>query len=392
MQELPLKYGCNPDQKPARAFVPEGELPFRILNGAPGYINLCDALNAWRLVRDLKQATGLPAAASFKHVSPAGAALGLPIEPESALSRSLFPPKGVDLTPLACAYVRARGADRVSSFGDWVALSDPCDAATARAIRIEVSDGVIAPGYEPEALEKLSGKKGGKYPVLEMDPDWSPSGPERRDLFGVTLEQPQHDWVPGNEFPGEIVTRNRALPIEARNDMILAALTVKYVQSNSIVVAFGGQVLGAGAGQQSRIHCTRLACGKADLWLLRQHPRVLELPFRDGLKRPERDNSIDQFLLERQPEPVEKLWLENFAEPPVRLTEGEKREWLDGFSGLTLASDAFFPFRDSIDRAMESGVRYVVHPGGSVRDAEVTAAADEHGMLLAHSGVRLFHH
>jgi AICAR transformylase/IMP cyclohydrolase PurH len=392
MQELTLKYGCNPNQKPARAFVSEGELPFRILNGAPGYINLCDALNAWRLVRDLKQATGMPAAASFKHVSPAGAALGLPIEPESALAGALFPPKGIDLTPLACAYLRARGADRVSSYGDWVALSQPCDAATARAIRIEVSDGVIAPGFEPGTVETLASKKGGKYPILEMDTAWAPAAVERKDLFGVTLEQPQHDWVPGDEFPGEMVTKNRDLPEAARRDMVLAALTVKYVQSNSIVVAYDGQVVGAGAGQQSRIHCTRLACGKADLWWLRQHPRVLELPFREGLKRPARDNAIDQFLLERQPEPVEKLWLESFTDAPVRLTHEEKRQWLAELSGVTLASDAYFPFRDSIDRATESGVRYVVHPGGSLRDPEVTVAADEHGMVLAHSGVRLFHH
>jgi phosphoribosylaminoimidazolecarboxamide formyltransferase/IMP cyclohydrolase len=392
MDELTLRYGCNPHQSPARAFVPEGTLPFRVRNGSPGYINLLDALNSWRLVRDLKQATGLPAAASFKHVSPAGAALGLPIEPESDLARALFPPKGVDLSPLACAYLRARGADRVSSFGDWVALSDVVDVPTARAIKIEVSDGVIAPGYEPEALEILTAKKGGSYPVLEMNPAWHPAPLERREVGGVVLEQPVNDWVPADEFPGEIPTARKELSEQARHDLVLAALTTKYVQSNSIVLAWNGQVLGAGAGQQSRIHCTRLACGKADLWWLRQHPKVLDLRFREGLKRPERDNAIDQFLLERQPPAIEELWLRSFAETPTRLTADEKREWLDGKGGVALASDAFFPFRDSIDRAAESGVGYVVHPGGSVRDEEVTAAADEHGMLLAHAGVRLFHH
>jgi phosphoribosylaminoimidazolecarboxamide formyltransferase/IMP cyclohydrolase len=266
------------------------------------------------------------------------------------------------------------------------------DAATARALRIEVSDGVIAPGFEPEALEMLRGKKGGKYPILVMDPGYEPPEVERREVFGVTLEQRDNSWVPGDEFPGEIVTRNREIPEAARHDMVLAALTAKYVQSNSIVVAAGGQVLGAGAGQQSRIHCTRLACGKADFWWLRQHPRVLGLPFREGLRRPERDNAIDQFLLERQPAAVEKLWLESFTEPPVRLTAEEKSEWIGGRPASALASDAFFPFRDSIDRAAESRVGFVVHPGGSVRDAEVTEAADEHGMVLAHCGVRLFHH
>jgi len=393
MDELTLRYGCNPHQAPARAWVPEGDLPIRVLNGSPGYINLLDALNSWRLVKDLKQATGLPAAASFKHLSPAGAALGLPIEEGSDLARALFPPKGVELSPLACAYVRARGADRVSSFGDWAALSNVVDVPTARALKIEVSDGVIAPGFEPEALAILSAKKGGKYSAIEVDPTFEPPAVESRQVFGITLEQPENGWVPGDEFPGEIVSARKDLSTNARNDLILAALTVKYVQSNSIVAASGGQVLGAGAGQQSRIHCTRLACGKADLWWLRQHPRVLALPFREKLRRPERDNSIDQFLLTRQPQAVEDLWLENFARrPPLRLTEDEKREWIAKRNGLALASDAFFPFRDSLDRAAESGVEYVVHAGGSLRDEETVAAADEHGMLLAHSGIRLFHH
>ncbi len=390
--ELTLRYGCNPHQAPARAFVAEGDLPFTVLNGAPGYISLLDALNSWRLVRDLSRGTGLPAAASFKHLSPAGAALGMPIEPNSDLARALFPPKNVELSPLACAYVRARGADRVSSFGDWAALSETVDVPTARALKIEVSDGVIAPDFEPQALEILTAKKGGKYPVIRMDPGYEPPAVERREVFGITLEQRDNSWVPGDEFPGEIVTTKTELSEEARNDMILAALTVKYVQSNSIVVAGGGQVIGAGAGQQSRIHCTRLACGKADNWWLRQHPRVLALPFIDGLKRPGRDNAIDQFLLEHQPPAIEGLWLESCTEAPTRLTAEEQAEWTATPPPTALGSDAFFPFRDSIDRAAESRVGFVVHPGGSIRDAEVKEAADEHGMLVAHCGVRLFHH
>jgi phosphoribosylaminoimidazolecarboxamide formyltransferase / IMP cyclohydrolase len=390
--ELTLRYGCNPHQAPARAFVTEGKLPFRVLNGAPGYINLLDAINSWRLVRDLKQATGLPAAASFKHVSPAGAALGVPIEPDSDLAKALFLPSGLELTPLAAAYARARGADRISSYGDWVGLSDVVDPATAQRIKVEVSDGVIAPGFEPEALEMLMAKKGGKYPIIEIDPTYEPPEVEQRDVFGISMSQPINSWVPDDDFPGEVVSTRTHMPKAARLDMILAALTVKYVQSNSIVAARDGQVIGAGAGQQSRIHCTRLACDKADFWWLRQHPRVLALPFKDGMKRPERDNAIDQFLLERQPDAMEKVLHGSFTGTPRRLKPDEKREWLEKQDDVALASDAYFPFRDSIDRAAESGVHFVVHPGGSVRDPEVTSAANEHGMLLAHSGTRLFHH
>lgn len=388
-QELTLRYGMNPHQTPARLFVAEGELPLTVLNGSPGFINLLDALNSWQLVRELKQATGLPAAASFKHVSPAGAAVAVPLD--DTLRRAYFV-GDKDLSPLATAYARARGADRISSFGDWIALSDRVDVATAELIRPEVSDGVIAPDYEPDALAILQAKKGGGYRVLQIDPDYEPPQLEQRQLFGLTLEQQRNTAVPTAADLTNIVTQNRDLPAEAILDMIVALLSLKYTQSNSVCYAAQGQLIGVGAGQQSRIHCTRLAGSKADLWRLRQHPRVLELPFREKIGRPNRDNAIDQFLLEELTAAEEALWQQQFSQTPQRLTPAEKRAWLDDWQGVTLGSDAFFPFRDSIDRAQQSGVSYVVQPGGSIRDEGVIEACDQYGMVMVLTGMRLFHH
>lgn len=388
-QELTLRYGMNPHQTPARLFVAEGELPLTVLNGSPGFINLLDALNSWQLVRELKQATGLPAAASFKHVSPAGAAIAVPLD--DSLRRAYFV-GDKDLSPLATAYARARGADRISSFGDWIALSDRVDVATAELIRPEVSDGVIAPDYEPDALAILQAKKGGGYRVLQIDPDYEPPQLEQRQLFGLTLEQQRNTAVPTAADLTNIVTQNRDLPAEAILDMIVALLSLKYTQSNSVCYAAQGQLIGVGAGQQSRIHCTRLAGSKADLWRLRQHPRVLELPFREKIGRPNRDNAIDQFLLEELTAAEEALWQQQFSQTPQRLTPAEKRAWLDDWQGVTLGSDAFFPFRDSIDRAQQSGVSYVVQPGGSIRDEGVIEACDQYGMVMVLTGMRLFHH
>jgi phosphoribosylaminoimidazolecarboxamide formyltransferase/IMP cyclohydrolase len=388
-QEISLRYGCNPHQVPASVRMEEGNLPIQVLNGTPGYINLLDALNAWQLVRELKQALSIPAAASFKHVSPAGAAVAVPMS--DGLKQIHFV-AGDELSPLATAYARARGADRLSSFGDWAALSDVVDVPTARLLAREVSDGVIAPGYEPEALAILQKKKGGDYRVIQIDPDYEPPAVETRDVFGVTFAQQRNTAVPTPSDLTEIVTANKQLSDAARRDMIIALITLKYTQSNSVCYAYDGQVIGVGAGQQSRIHCTRLAGSKADTWFLRQHPRVLNLPFRKGIKRPERDNAIDQYLLDDLTEAEEKHWLQNFSEPPVRLTGAEKRDWIAQFSGVTLGSDAFFPFRDSIDRASQSGVAYVVQPGGSVRDDIVIEACDEYGMVMALTGTRLFHH
>lgn len=387
--ELTLRYGMNPHQTPARLFVAEGELPLTVLNGSPGFINLLDALNSWQLVRELKQATGLPAAASFKHVSPAGAAIAVPLD--DSLRRAYFV-GDKDLSPLATAYARARGADRISSFGDWIALSDRVDVATAELIRPEVSDGVIAPDYEPDALAILQAKKGGGYRVLQIDPDYEPPQLEQRQLFGLTLEQQRNTAVPTAADLTNIVTQNRDLPAEAILDMIVALLSLKYTQSNSVCYAAQGQLIGVGAGQQSRIHCTRLAGSKADLWRLRQHPRVLELPFREKIGRPNRDNAIDQFLLEELTAAEEALWQQQFSQTPQRLTPAEKRAWLDDWQGVTLGSDAFFPFRDSIDRAQQSGVSYVVQPGGSIRDEGVVEACDQYGMVMVLTGMRLFHH
>jgi phosphoribosylaminoimidazolecarboxamide formyltransferase / IMP cyclohydrolase len=387
--ELTLRYGMNPHQTPARLFVAEGELPLTVLNGSPGFINLLDALNSWQLVRELKQATGLPAAASFKHVSPAGAAVAVPLD--DSLRRAYFVGDR-ELSPLATAYARARGADRISSFGDWIALSDTVDVATAELIRPEVSDGVIAPAYEPEALAILQAKKGGGYRVLQIDPDYEPPALEQRQLFGLTLEQQRNTAVPTAADLSNIVTQNKTLPAEALLDMLVALLALKYTQSNSVCYTYQGQVIGMGAGQQSRIHCTRLAGHKADLWQLRQHPRVLELPFRDQTGRPERDNAIDQYLLDELTAAEETIWQQSFSEVPQRLTPAQKREWLDHRQGVTLGSDAFFPFRDSIDRAQQSGVSTVVQPGGSVRDDLVIEACDGYGMVMVLTGTRIFHH
>ncbi len=369
-REIALRYGANPHQRPARASRADGALPFVVRNGSPGYINLLDALNAWQLVRELRRATGQPAAASFKHVSPAGAAVATPLD--GALRRAYFV-GDLELSPLATAYARARGADRVSSFGDVAALSEVCDVATARLLRREVSDGVIAPGYEPEALALLAAKREGRYLVLEIDPAYQPSADERRDVFGVTLEQRRNDQAIDGTLLANVVTRSRDLPEGARRDLLVALATVKYTQSNSVVLALGGQAVGVGAGQQSRIACTRLATEKAEHWWLRQHPAVLGLRFPAATPRPTRDNAIDEHVRER-------------------LSPEERRAWLARLAGVALASDAFFPFADNVERAARSGVRCIAQPGGSARDAEVIAAADARGIVMAFTGVRLFHH
>jgi AICAR transformylase/IMP cyclohydrolase PurH len=391
MKELPLRYGTNPQQAPARVFMKSGaELPIAVLGGSPGYINLLDAVNAWQLVRELKQATGLPAAASFKHVSPSGAAVAVPLSAE--LRRACFV-DDLELSPLACAYARARGADRLCSFGDFIALSDTVDVATARIIAREVSDGVIAPGYDPEALELLRKKKQGKYAVVSIDPAYEPSSViETREVFGITFEQRRHDRPVVPADLTNIVTARRELPAAALRDLTIAWITLKYTQSNSVCFVADGQTIGVGAGQQSRVHCVRLAGQKADLWRLRQHPHVLALPFKPEIKRAERDNAIDQFLRD-DVTPNEKAgWGEIFTAPPRQLTVDEKRAWIGAQTGVACGSDAFFPFRDSIDRAAATGVTYVLEPGGSTRDAEVIAAANEYGMTVVFSGVRLFHH
>ncbi len=387
-RELGLRYGANPHQRPARAFT-SGELPFTVRNGAPGYINLLDALNAWQLVRELRHATSLAAAASFKHVSPAGAAVAVPLG--DALARSLSIER-TGLTPLATAYARARGADRVSSFGDVAAFSEAVDEATARMVRREVSDGCIAPGYDPKALEILSRKKGGAYLVLEVDPTYTPGPTETRDLFGVTLEQRRNDRVIDAGVLSNVVTHATELPDGAKRDLVVGLITLKYTQSNSVAFALDGQAIGVGAGQQSRIHCTRLAAEKAELWWLRQHPRVLELPFRPGLGRPERDNAIDGYLRSDLTGPEVAAWRGAFDSEPRRLSTDERREWLARIPAVSYVSDAFLPFRDNVDRAYAAGARYVAQPGGSARDAEIVAACDEHGMVMAFTGVRLFHH
>ena len=386
---LPLRYGINPHQAPARAFVPEGDVPFRVLNGSVGYVNLLDALNSWQLVRDLRRATGLPAAASFKHVSPAGAAVGVPVD--DTFRRAYFA-EGIDLSPLATAYARARSADRLSSFGDWAAMSDVVDVPTAKLLRREFSEGVIAPAYEPEALDLLKTKRGGVFRVVEMDRTYEPTESEVREVFGVRLEQRRNTWIPNPEDLGQVVTRATDIPGGARRDLAVAQVALKYTQSNSVCLVREGQVIGVGAGQQSRIHCTRLASDKADLWWLRQHPAVLGLHFKPGLGRPERDNAIDGYLRDDLTPAERTVWQESFEVLPEPLTPADKRAWLDSLSDVSLGSDAFFPFRDSIDRASRSGTRYVVEPGGSARDAEVIQAADDYGMAMVFSGVRLFHH
>ena len=387
--EISLRYGLNPHQKPAKAFRRYGPLPFTVLNGAPGYINLLDALNSWQLVKELDASTGLASAASFKHVSPAGAAVALPI---SDVLKRIYNIEHSVLSDVALAYARARGADRLSSFGDWVAISRNVDVTLAQLLAREVSDGIIAPSFSPEALEVLKKKQDGRYIILQVDLTYIPGDTETRDVFGVTLEQVRNLKIVGKDQLANIVTKSKNLPPSAQRDLIVALTTLKYTQSNSMCLALDGQVIGVGAGQQSRIHCTRLAASKADTWYLRQHPKVLELQFRKGLSRPEKDNAIDGFIRDDLSPAELKIWEESFNIVPARLTAQEKRQWLDGLKGVSMASDAFIPFRDNIDRAAMSGVRYVVHPGGSVRDAEIVAACDQYGMTLAVSGVRLFHH
>ena len=387
MERLDLKYGCNPDQKGAYIYR-EGGLPLEVLNGHPGYINLLDALNGWQLVADLRKATSLPAAASFKHVSPAGAAVAVPLEEDER--RMYFAPSS--LSPLAVAYVRARGADRMSSFGDFIALSDTCDASTASVIAKEVSDGIIAPGYESEALDILKRKKKGSYTILRIDPDYAPEPEEIRTVFGVTFSQPHNGFIPTDEDLGNIVTRRKVIPESARLDLKVAMLTLKYTQSNSVCYAYHGQAIGVGAGQQSRIHCTRLAGGKADLWHLRHSEKVLSLPFREGLSRNDKDNVIEQYLSDDPEIDVLGHWQDYFSSRPEPFTRDEKRTYLATITGVSLASDAFFPFPDNIERARRSGVSYVVEPGGSLRDDLVIRAADEGSMVMVFSPHRLFHH
>ena len=387
---LSLRYGANPQQAPARVFMKsETDLPIIVLSGSPGYINLLDALNSWQLVRELKTAINLPAAASFKHVSPSGAAVATPL---SDVLKKIYFVDDIELSPLATAYARARGVDRMSSFGDWIALSETVDVPTARLISREVSDGVIAPAYEPEALDILKKKKQGKYSVVQIDPAYEPSALEIRDVFGITFEQHRHDRLVTPADFANIVTKHKELPESAILDMLIAWITLKYTQSNSVCYAVDGQVIGVGAGQQSRVHCTRLAGSKADLWRLRQHPYVLNLPFKPGIKRPDRDNAIDQFLQPDVTDAEKSNWENVFTELPNQLSATERRAWLNGMSDVVLGSDAFFPFRDSIDRAVRSGVKYVLQPGGSNRDEDVITACDEYGMTMVFSGVRLFHH
>ncbi len=389
MSELTLRYGCNPHQTPARAFTPSGDLPFTVLNGAPGYINLLDALNSWQLVKELRQVLNLPAAASFKHVSPAGAAVSTPLS--DALAKAYFV-EDMDLSPLAVAYARARGADRLSSFGDWAALSDPCDLSTALLLRREVSDGIIAPGYEPQALEILKSKKGGDYPVLQIDPNFVPDDTESRQVFGITLEQKRNELVTGEEILQNIPTVNKDMPDTATRDLLVATIALKYTQSNSIALALDGQAIGIGAGQQNRLACTDLACRKAETWFLRQHPDVLAFKFKRNRKRSDRINAIELFLRGDLTPQEHRVWDENFTELPSTLSANDRKSWLEGLDGVALSSDAFIPFRDNIDRAARTGIRFLVQCAGSVQDKNVTAAADEYKMTMAFSGLRLFHH
>ena len=390
MKDLTLRYGTNPNQSPARVYLQDGgDLPITVLGGSPGYINLLDALNAWQLVRELKQVIGQPAAASFKHVSPSGAAVAVPL---TDVLKSIYFVDDMELSPLATAYARARGVDRMSSFGDFIALSDTVDVPTAKLIAREVSDGVIAPAYEPEALEILKKKKQGKYAVVQIDPAYEPQLTEMRQVFGVSMEQRRNDRLVTREDFANIVTKNKDLPESAVRDMFIAWITLKFTQSNSVCYVTDGQTIGVGAGQQSRVHCARLAGSKADLWRLRQHPTVLALPFNEGIRRADRDNAIDQFLQLDVTDEEKKNWVNVFTEIPKQLTAEERRAWLDGLTDVTLGSDAFFPFRDSIDRAAKSGVKYVLQPGGSTRDEDVIAACDEYGMTMVFSGLRLFHH
>ena len=392
MRELELKYGCNPNQKPSRIYMEEGELPIKVLNGKPGYINFLDAFNGWQLVKELKKATGLPAATSFKHVSPAGAAVGLPM---SDVEKKIYWVDDMDMefTPLANAYARARGADRMSSFGDFISLSDVCDVATAKIIKREVSDGVIAPGYEPEALEILKAKEKGNYNVIEIDEYYVPKELERKEVFGITFEQGRNELKIDEDFFSNIVTENKEIPESAKIDLAISMITLKYTQSNSVCYAKGGQAIGIGAGQQSRIHCTRLAGSKADNWWLRQSPQVLGLQFVDGIGRADRDNSIDLYIGEDYMDVLaDGAWEKIFKVKPEVFTREEKRAWLDQLEDVALGSDAFFPFGDNIERAHKSGVKYVAEPGGSIRDDNVIETCNKYGMAMAFTGIRLFHH
>ena len=392
MQELELKYGCNPNQKPSKIYMEKGELPIKVLNGKPGYINFLDALNGWQLVKELKKATGLAAATSFKHVTPAGAAVGLPL---TDVEKKIYwvDDLGIEFTPLANAYARARGADRMSSFGDFISLSDVCDKSTALIIKREVSDGVIAPGYEPEALEILKAKKKGNYNVIEIDPDYVPDPVERKEVFGITFEQGRNELNIDKDFFSNVVTEQKDIPESAKIDLIIAMITLKYTQSNSVCYAKGGQAIGIGAGQQSRIHCTRLAGQKADNWFLRQAPKVLGLQFVDGIGRADRDNSIDLYIGEDCMDVLaDGAWEKIFKVKPEVFTREEKREWLDQMEGVALGSDAFFPFGDNIERAHKSGVSYVAEPGGSIRDDNVIDTCNKYGMAMCFTGIRLFHH
>ena len=392
MNSLELKYGCNPNQKPARIFMKDGsDLPVTVLSGKPGYINFLDALNSWQLVRELKRATGMPSAASFKHVSPAGAAVGTPL---SDIEKQIyFVDDEGPLTPIACAYIRARGADRMSSYGDWAALSDVCDKRTAQYLKHEVSDGIIAPGYTDEALEILRSKKGGKYNVVQIDPNYECAPVEQKDVFGITFEQGHNNYEISTDLLNEVVTKNKNIPDEAKRDMVISLITLKYTQSNSVCYVKDGQAIGVGAGQQSRVHCTRLAGNKADTWYLRQHPKVLGLKFADGIRRPNRDNTIDVYISDEHDDVLaEGEWQKWFAVKPEVLTREEKAAWIATQTGVTLGSDAFFPFGDNVERAHKSGVSYIVEPGGSIRDDNVIETADKYGIAMCFTHMRLFHH
>lgn len=392
MKELELKYGCNPNQKPSRIFMEEGELPIKVLNGKPGYINFLDAFNGWQLVKELKKATGLPAATSFKHVSPAGAAVGLPLSEVEA--KIYWVDDLGELSPLACAYARARGADRMSSYGDFISLSDVCDVSAAKIIKREFSDGIIAPGYEQEALELLKEKKKGNYAIIEIDPDYVPKELERKEVFGITFEQGRNELVIDDDFFSNVVTENKEIPEQAKIDMAISMITLKYTQSNSVCFVKGGQAIGIGAGQQSRIHCTRLAGTKADNWFLRQSPQVLNLPFKEDMKRADRDNAIDNYIGEDYMDVLaDGCWEKYFTEKPPVFTKAEKDKWLAEYAkDVTLGSDAFFPFDDNIERAFRSGVKYIAQPGGSIRDQDVIDACNRHGIAMSFTGLRLFHH
>lgn len=389
-KELTLKYGCNPNQVPSRIFMEEGELPIEVLNGRPGYINFLDALNSWQLVKELKEATGLPSAASFKHVSPAGAAVGTPL---SEVEKKIYFVDDLELSPIASAYAKARGADRMSSYGDFVALSDTCDKETATLLKREVSDGVIAPDYTEEALEILKSKRKGSYNVIKIDPNYVPNPIERKQVYGITFEQGRNEIKLNEELLKNFPTQNKELPENAKRDLILALITLKYTQSNSVCYAKDGQVIGVGAGQQSRIHCTRLAGNKADIWFLRQHEKVLNLPFKADIRRPDRDNTIDVYISDDYEDVLaDGVWEQFFTEKPEPLSREEKRTWLDQLTGVSLGSDAFFPFGDNIERAHRSGVSYIAQPGGSIRDDNVIETCDKYGIAMAFTGVRLFHH